>query len=347
MSVLTKPATQGLSQRALFINCHIKHGKQEIGAGVYCPLTDSKHCVEPNSTGITNTICRLNLSDNCCCYHTLLFTHCFRQSQLSSSERKRKTTQAVKTLPTSIKEKRIPRAEAPCIPFTKRNKTKKSMGIRRVTGSSPCLILVTRVERGLLKSASGARKCISVLDRMGMKLQSKPGGCMRVKTKLCKRLQSVMGFIYPEKHKQHIQGDVLETISTLTGNLQTTICVYKVKSHAGIADNEYVDAIANYQANQANNRVADTGIPGAGPGGNLFPHLFWLAQEEKREHTAGTPTAPAPNPKDTYLSNLQKCSELLHAYKTQTWFCRTPNRLRKEKKVKKNYVGRENSSYIN
>eukprot|EP00983_Pelagomonas_calceolata_P070157 1150673-Pelagomonas_calceolata.AAC.1 len=37
-------------------------------------------------------------------------------------EKKRKTTQAVKTLPASIKEKRKPRAEAPCIPFTKRNK---------------------------------------------------------------------------------------------------------------------------------------------------------------------------------------------------------------------------------
>eukprot|EP00983_Pelagomonas_calceolata_P119883 1160649-Pelagomonas_calceolata.AAC.1 len=37
-------------------------------------------------------------------------------------EKKRKATKAVKTLPASIKEKRIPRAEAPCIPFTKRNK---------------------------------------------------------------------------------------------------------------------------------------------------------------------------------------------------------------------------------
>eukprot|EP00983_Pelagomonas_calceolata_P064343 1148081-Pelagomonas_calceolata.AAC.2 len=37
-------------------------------------------------------------------------------------KKKRKTTQAVKALPASIKEKRIPRAEAPCIPFTKRNK---------------------------------------------------------------------------------------------------------------------------------------------------------------------------------------------------------------------------------
>eukprot|EP00983_Pelagomonas_calceolata_P053743 1143408-Pelagomonas_calceolata.AAC.7 len=64
---------------------------------------------------------------------------------------------------------RIPRAEAPCIPFTKRNKTNKSMGIKGITSSSPCLILVTRVERSLLKSASGAKKFTSVLDRMGMK----------------------------------------------------------------------------------------------------------------------------------------------------------------------------------
>eukprot|EP00983_Pelagomonas_calceolata_P049509 1141540-Pelagomonas_calceolata.AAC.1 len=71
-------------------------------------------------------------------------------------KRKEKTTQAVKTLPTSIKEKGIPRAEAPCIPFTKRNKRNNSMGITRVTSSSPCLILVTRVEKSLLKSASGA-----------------------------------------------------------------------------------------------------------------------------------------------------------------------------------------------
>eukprot|EP00983_Pelagomonas_calceolata_P000619 22399-Pelagomonas_calceolata.AAC.1 len=34
-----------------------------------------------------------------------------------------------------------------CTPFTKRDKRKKSMGIRRITSSSPCLILVTRVER--------------------------------------------------------------------------------------------------------------------------------------------------------------------------------------------------------
>eukprot|EP00983_Pelagomonas_calceolata_P095773 1158049-Pelagomonas_calceolata.AAC.1 len=58
-------------------------------------------------------------------------------------------------------------------------------------------------------------------------------------------------------------------------------------------------------SSQANNNVADTGIPSAGPGGNSFFHLFWLAKEEKKEHNAGTPTASAPNPKISYLPNLQ------------------------------------------
>eukprot|EP00983_Pelagomonas_calceolata_P022023 691250-Pelagomonas_calceolata.AAC.1 len=64
------------------------------------------------------------------------------------------------------------------------------MGIRRVASCSPCLILLMRVERSLLKSLSGASKFVSILDRMSMKLQSKPGGCMSMKTKLFKRLQS-------------------------------------------------------------------------------------------------------------------------------------------------------------
>jgi len=52
-----------------------------------------------------------------------------QSNQEKRKGKKRKTTQAVKTLPASIKEKRIPRAEAPCIPFTKRNKRQKSMGM--------------------------------------------------------------------------------------------------------------------------------------------------------------------------------------------------------------------------
>eukprot|EP00983_Pelagomonas_calceolata_P033539 1049641-Pelagomonas_calceolata.AAC.4 len=64
----------------------------------------------------------------------------------------------------------IPRTGAPCIPFTMRNKRKKSIGMRRVTSSSLRLILMMNVERSFFKSARGlvpgANKFISALDRM-------------------------------------------------------------------------------------------------------------------------------------------------------------------------------------
>eukprot|EP00983_Pelagomonas_calceolata_P061887 1147013-Pelagomonas_calceolata.AAC.1 len=98
--------------------------------------------------------------------------------------------------------------------------------------------------------------------------------------------RSTLCGIYPEKHKQHIQGNVLKTISSLINNSQTNVCFYKVKPHAGIAGNECADDIAEYQAKQANNSVADTGIPGAGPGGNPFSHFYGkpLARRKKKEN---------------------------------------------------------------
>eukprot|EP00983_Pelagomonas_calceolata_P016591 523595-Pelagomonas_calceolata.AAC.1 len=74
---------------------------------------------------------------------------------------------------------RIARAEAPCNPLTKRSKREKSMGLR-IISTTPCLILC----------ASGANTFFSELDRMCMKLQSKLGGIVSVKTKLFKGLQN-------------------------------------------------------------------------------------------------------------------------------------------------------------
>eukprot|EP00983_Pelagomonas_calceolata_P041084 1137898-Pelagomonas_calceolata.AAC.1 len=135
---------------------------------------------------------------------------------------------------------------------------------------------------------------------------------------------------YPEKHRQHIQGDVRKAISTLISNSQTNICIYnllEIKSHTGLPGNECADANAKYQANQlgwleANISVADTGIPGAGPGGYQFSCLFWLAKVERREPTTGTSTAPAPSPKITYLPNLHDAlkSHVYHLYDTKHRF---------------------------
>eukprot|EP00983_Pelagomonas_calceolata_P003991 129997-Pelagomonas_calceolata.AAC.1 len=43
-------------------SCRAQNGQQETGAGIYCPLTDSKIFVEPNGAGIINTICRAELA---------------------------------------------------------------------------------------------------------------------------------------------------------------------------------------------------------------------------------------------------------------------------------------------
>eukprot|EP00983_Pelagomonas_calceolata_P079792 1154869-Pelagomonas_calceolata.AAC.2 len=61
----------------------------------------------------------------------------------------------------------------------------------KVTSSTSCLTLLITVERNFLKSASGARKFIGVLDKTSVKLQSKLGDLVSVKTKLSKRLQNV------------------------------------------------------------------------------------------------------------------------------------------------------------
>eukprot|EP00983_Pelagomonas_calceolata_P065688 1148689-Pelagomonas_calceolata.AAC.3 len=100
--------------------------------------------------------------------------------------------------------------------------------------------------------------------------------------------------LYPEKHRHHVQGDVLKTISNLAHTSQGHIFSSKVKSHAGIAGNECADSIAKYQASLKNNNLNDTGIPSAGPGGNPFYNIAWLAREEARPSTPGS-SSPIPN----------------------------------------------------
>jgi len=48
----------------------------------------------------------------------------------------------------------------------------------------------------------------------------------------------------PEKHRHHVQGDILKILSNTIQNSQSHFVLYKVKSHAGIAGNECADALA-------------------------------------------------------------------------------------------------------
>eukprot|EP00983_Pelagomonas_calceolata_P072083 1151538-Pelagomonas_calceolata.AAC.1 len=88
--------------------------------------------------------------------------------------------------------------------------------------------------------------------------------------------------LYPEKHRHHVQGDVLKTISNLARTSQGHIFFNKVKSHAGITGNECADTIAKYQVSLKDNNLTDTGIHNVGPGGNAFCNIVWLAWEEAR-----------------------------------------------------------------
>eukprot|EP00983_Pelagomonas_calceolata_P032938 1032020-Pelagomonas_calceolata.AAC.1 len=106
--------------------------------------------------------------------------------------------------------------------------------------------------------------------------------------------QSRKQILYPEKHRHHVQGDVLKTMPNLARTSQGHIYFYKVKTHAGIAENEYADRIAEYQASLNNNNLTDTGIPNASPGGNPFYNFAWLAREKAKPSTPES-SSPIPN----------------------------------------------------
>eukprot|EP00983_Pelagomonas_calceolata_P075028 1152817-Pelagomonas_calceolata.AAC.1 len=74
----------------------------------------------------------------------------------------RKTTQH--PFPPSIKGKRKPKAEALYTLSTKRTRPRVNGNQEGYQPSTPCLILLMRVERSLLKSASGASKFTSLLE---------------------------------------------------------------------------------------------------------------------------------------------------------------------------------------
>jgi len=113
-----------------------------------------------------------------------------------------------------------------------------------------------------------------------------------------------MTVAFVEKHRHHVQGDLLKILSNTIQNSQSHIFLYRVKAHAGIAGNECADTLAKYQACHGNRLPAETTICTAGPGGNPFFDISWIAVEEVDQQGSCT-EAPQHGPRLTYLPNLQ------------------------------------------
>eukprot|EP00983_Pelagomonas_calceolata_P042362 1138475-Pelagomonas_calceolata.AAC.1 len=75
--------------------------------------------------------------------------------------------------------------------------------------------------------------------------------------------------LYPEKHRHHVQGNVLKTILKLA--LTSEVTSFPVK-------------VAKYQADLKDNNLIDNGVPSAGPGGNPSTILLgWLEKRQDRQ----------------------------------------------------------------
>jgi len=113
---------------------------------------------------------------------------------------------------------------------------------------------------------------------------------------------------HPNLHRHHIQGDVLQSIAKAIRQSPSPIYFFKVKSHAGIIGNEHADALAKKSATTYAD-IADTSIRTAGPEGNPFYNIHWLAKEDienqtqTQNSTHTTNMAHSPPPKLWYLPN--------------------------------------------
>jgi len=124
---------------------------------------------------------------------------------------------------------------------------------------------------------------------------------------------------HPNLHRHHIHGDVLQSIAKAIRQSPSPIYFFKVKSHAGIIGNVHADALAKKSATTYSDLV-DTSIRTAGPEGNPFYNIHWLAKEDienqTQNHTHTINMAHSPPPKLWYLPNhrdaLQAHMHLLH-----------------------------------
>eukprot|EP00983_Pelagomonas_calceolata_P002785 92378-Pelagomonas_calceolata.AAC.1 len=135
-----------------------------------------------------------------------------------------------------------------------------------------------------------------------------------------------------------------------------------------MAGNECADRIAKYQANLKDDNLTDAGIPSAGPGGNPFFNIAWLAREAARPttHEFSFPIANLnylPDLKNALKSHMYAKHRLGYADCKTGYYTHYQSLLshvnkgisnafwnipcKKERKRKKNYAGSESTPHIN
>eukprot|EP00983_Pelagomonas_calceolata_P079048 1154513-Pelagomonas_calceolata.AAC.3 len=111
--------------------------------------------------------------------------------------------------------------------------------------------------------------------------------------------------LYPELHRQHIQGHILKMLIQLVRNSPTPVFLYKVGCYAGVAGTECAGAIAKHQAIQGDDTPADTTFPRLNLEGNPSHDTTWLAFEEAaRTHASKSERPNLPELKLKHFSNL-------------------------------------------
>jgi len=86
----------------------------------------------------------------------------------------------------------------------------------------------------------------------------------------------------------------------------TPINIYKGKAHIGVIGNEFADAMVKHAA--LHKYGHDEAFPPPSPDGNLFAHIYWLAEEnnETTYTTTKTSLAPLQNIKDKLKAHMSK-----------------------------------------
>ncbi len=118
----------------------------------------------------------------------------------------------------------------------------------------------------------------------------------------------------------------MEQIVSIINESDIPINFYKVKAHIGVIGNEFADAIAKHAA--LHNYGQDEEFPPPSPDGNLFAHIYWLAEEnnETTHTTTKISLAPLQNMKDKLKAHMSKHHRLGDA-NTNSGYCNYRKRL--------------------